>query len=521
MSISFLGTIQCNLVLLAILAICAVGSAPAVADPSPTDQVKDTIDKTLVHPYQANAFQGIYVQSMDTGKVIYEHNGDKMMTPASCMKILVSAASLDTLGPDYKVTTSMYATAKPTNGVLHGNIVLVGQGDTSLRLEDLRQFALQLKQSGVKKIKGDIVGDDTWYEGESLSPGCCWDDEPYYYGAPVSALSVNENYVSVFVKPGEKAGDKAIVELQPSTAYFTVQNHAVTGEAGSPSTADATRPRATNIIDVTGSVPLGYKPAALVPESAFDYVRVHSLKPGEFEPEPTERLSAGDPAIFVCTLFKEILQSEGIKVDGHITRGQKSESDILIASHDSPPLSKIVTMQNKPSDNFMAESMLKMLGKVVKGKGTFDAGIDAETEWLKKIGVDTKHVSIADGSGLSRRNSIPAESLAKILTYVYHTKNYDILANSFPIAGVDSHLKDRMLNSPAVNNVKAKTGYLRLVCSLSGYVKTLAKENLAVSVIQNNHVCSLDEAYWMQDVIFVALSRITTRTDAIDIKAER
>ena len=238
------------------------------------------------------------------------------------------------------------------------------------------------------------------------------------------------------------------------------------------------------------------------------------MKPGEFEPQPVEMLSVGDSTLFVCGLFKDILQSEGIKVKGGISRGRKSNEDILIASHESRPLSKIVTMQNKPSDNLMAESMLKMLGKAVKGKGTFDAGIEAETEWLKKIGIDTKHVSIADASGLSRRNCISAESLSKILTYTYHTKNYDILANSFPIAGVDSHLKDRMLNSPAVNNVKAKTGYLRLVCSLSGYVKTLAGENLAVSVIQNNHVCSLDEAYWMQDEIFVALSKITTHTNA-------
>jgi D-alanyl-D-alanine carboxypeptidase/D-alanyl-D-alanine-endopeptidase (penicillin-binding protein 4) len=491
-----------------------MGCKPVMADPSPTDQVKDTIDKTLVHPYQAHGFQGIYVQSMDTGKVIYDHNGENMMTPASCMKIIVSAASLDLLGSDYKLTTSMYATSKPKNGVLSGNIVLVGQGDTTLRVEDLRDLAVKLKEAGVKVVKGNIVGDDSWYEGDPLTAGCCWDDEPYYYSAPVCALSVNENSVSVFVRPGAKAGEKAIVELQPKSDYFTVRNSAVTGAAGSQNTSDAIRPRMTNVINVFGSVPLDYKPGALVPETGFTYARVYSLKPGEFEPEPTEKLSIGDPALFVCSLFREILQSEGVKVDGHITHGRKSDGDLLIASHDSPPLSKIVTMQNKPSDNFMAESMLKMLGKAVKGKGTFDAGIDTEMEWLSKIGVDTKYISIADASGLSRRNCVSPATFAKILTYMYHTKNYEILANSFPIAGVDSHLRNRMLNSPAVNNVKAKTGYLRLVCSLTGYVKTLAGENLAVSIVQNNHVCSLDEAYWMQDVIFVALSNITTRTDA-------
>lgn len=513
MHASFVKKSSLGIVSLALLTSCAVYSGSAFADPSPTDQVRETIEKTLVHPYQAHGYQGIYVQSMDTGKVIYEHNGDKLMTPASCMKILVSAAALDLLGPDYKVTTSMYATSKPKNGVLTGNIVLVGQGDTTFRVEDLKGLALKLKEAGVKVVKGNILGDASFYEGDALGPGCCWDDEPYYYCAPAKALCVNENSINIYLHPGAKVGDKPIVELQPSTSYFPIKNHAVTGAAGSANTADAIRPRATDVIEITGSIPLGYKPGALIPETGMTYQKVYSLKPGEFVPEPTEKLSIEDPTLFVCCLFKEMLQSEGIRVEGHVDYGRNSSSNILIASHDSPSLAKIVTMQNKPSDNFMAESMLKMLGKAVKGRGTFDAGIEAEREWLQKIGVDTKFIRISDASGLSRRDSISAETLAKILAYTYHTKNYDILANSFPIAGVDSHLKDRMLNSPAVNNAKAKTGYLSLVCSLSGYVKTLAGENLAVAVIQNNHMCSLDEAYWMQDVIFVALSKITTRTD--------
>jgi D-alanyl-D-alanine carboxypeptidase/D-alanyl-D-alanine-endopeptidase (penicillin-binding protein 4) len=231
--------------------------------------------------------------------------------------------------------------------------------------------------------------------------------------------------------------------------------------------------------------------------------------------DPIEQLSMEKPALFTVTILKELLEKNGVRVKGKAVLGTKPAQAELIASHDSPPLSEIVNILNKPSDNFMAESLLKTLGKEIKGKGTFDAGIEVEKDWLRKIGADMDAIRIADASGLSRRDSISPQNLTTVLTHMYHTRNYGILSNSFPIAGVDSHLKDRMLNTPAVNNVKAKTGYVSLVCSLSGYVTTLAGENLAVSIIQNNHTCSLDEANVIQDIIFVALSKITTRTDAV------
>ncbi len=477
--------------LLVTLTICAISILPVRADLSPADQVRDTIDNALAHPYMARGFHGVYVRSMDTGRVIYDHNGDHLLTPASCMKVLVTSAALDLLGPDYKMTTSLYATANPgQNGVLNGDLVLVGQGDSTLRTEHLQQMVAKLKQMGIRSIKGNIVGDDTWFDGAPLGTGCCYDDEPYYYSAQVSGLNLNENFVNVYIHPGAKVGAPAVVEVNPITCYMTIKNDCITGAIGSANTADSTRLHGKNVIYATGSIPLNTKGDANL-----------------------EQISVDDPTIFVCTTFKELLQKNGIKVMGQPVRGTKPKQAILLATHDSPPLSEVVHILNKPSNNFMAECLLKTVGKAT-GKGTFDAGIEAETLWLQKIGADMREINIADASGLSRRNSISPRNLVTVLTYMYHTKNYDTLANSFPIAGVDSHLKNRMLNTPAVNNVKAKTGYVSRVCSLSGYVKTLAGENLAVSIVQNNHMCSLDEANVIQDIIFVALSKITTRTDA-------
>ena len=477
---------------LLLLVLSIAGIMPVGADPSAADQIKGIIDKSLTHPYMAHGIQGVLVQSMDTGKVIYDHNGDVLQIPASNMKLISAAAALEYLGPDYKMTTYLYSTAKPTSrGVIKGDLVLYGKGDSILKIEHLQQMVDKLKEQGVKTVNGNIVGDDTWFDDNRLASGWAWDDLQLYDCSQPSGLNVNENLVDLYIKPGAKVGDPAIVEIKPGTKYMTIENKCVTGPAGSSFTAGATRLFAKNVISAYGSIPLGS-------DGSYPYIT----------------LSMEEPTLFVCTIFKELLEKNGIKVKGKCIRGIKPENVILIASHDSPPLSEVVHILLKPSDNFMSECLLKTLGKEIKGVGSYSAGIQVETEWLKKIGADMSQIVIKDSSGQSRCNLISPYNLVVILNHIYHGKYYEMIANSLPIAGVDSHLQYRMLGTPAVNNVKAKTGYIERQCSLSGFVKTLAGENMAVSVIQNNHLCSLEEAYVMQDTIFVAVSEITTRTDA-------
>lgn len=462
-------------------------SASVMAASTPAEQVKDAIDKALAHPYMAHGFQGVLVQSMDTGKVVYNHNGDIMLIPASNMKLIDTSAALDLIGPDYKMTTSLYVTSKPSSeGLLKGDVVLVGQGDSTFSMNDLQEMADKLKKAGIRNVDGNIVGDDSWFEDPATCPAVSWDD------IHPCALNVNENDLEVHAKPGKKAGAPAIIETIPGNAYFTIKNECVTGAAGSECTAKMDRQFGKDIITVSGSVPIGDKDA---------YCGYYCVD---------------KPNLFVCSLFKELLQKDGIKVSGQPLRGIKPNNAVLIASHYSPNLAEIIHRLNKPSNNFMAECLLRTLGKEVAGNGSYEAGKKVEYDWLAKIGADPKQVYISDASGLSRSNLISPYDLVVILTYMYKTKYYDILSNSLPIAGVDSHLQFRMLNTPAVNNVKAKTGYIQRVCSLSGYVKTLAGENMAVSVIQNNHLCTLKEANDIQDMIFVAVSEITARTDVAD-----
>jgi D-alanyl-D-alanine carboxypeptidase/D-alanyl-D-alanine-endopeptidase (penicillin-binding protein 4) len=479
-----------------VLIICSTANLVAAADLSAADQIKAIVDKALTHPYMAHGVQGVLIRSMDTGKVIYDHNGDMLLIPASNMKLIATSAAFEVIGPDFTMMTSLYASTKPTSGgVVKGDLVLVGQGDSILKIEHLQQMVDKLKAMGVRRINGNIVGDDTWFDNQGMAPGWAWDDEQYNDCSQPSGLNVNENLVEVFVRPGAKAGDPAVVEVKPANTYMPLVNQCVTGPAGSNFTADATRSHGLNTIRTYGSVPLDSK-----------------------RETPVETLSMNKPTLFVCSIFKQLLEQSGVKVRGGIMRGVKPQQAELIATHVSPPLSEVIHILLKPSDNFMAECVLKTLGKVVKGQGSFDAGIEVEKEWLKGIGADLSQIYISDSSGQSRRNLISPYNLVVLLTHMYHTKYYEMLANSLPIAGVDSHLKYRMLNTPAVNNVKAKTGYIERQCSLSGYVKTLAGENMAVSVIQNNHLCSLEEAYVMQDIIFTAVSEITTRSDADEQK---
>ncbi len=307
------------------------------------------------------------------------------------------------------------------------------------------------------------------------------------------------------VRPAFRDGDLLIVGQEVMKI--------VTTEANSAFTANASRVHGENIIEVTGNVPLGYKAADCgVKQTGLE---IQSDTTPYFKGmNPIAKLSMNEPTLFACTIFKEMLKKNGIEVNGQPVRGKKAPGGVLIATHDSPPLSEVIHICLKPSDNFMAECILKTLGKVVKGEGSFAAGKSVERDWLKGIGADLNQIYIADSSGQSRCNLISPHNLVVLLTHMYHSKYYDALSNSLPIAGVDSHLKNRMLGTPAVNNVKAKTGYIERQCSLSGYVKTLAGENMAVSVIQNNHLCSLDEAYLLEDTIFAAVSGITTRTDA-------
>jgi serine-type D-Ala-D-Ala carboxypeptidase/endopeptidase (penicillin-binding protein 4) len=215
-----------------------------------------------------------------------------------------------------------------------------------------------------------------------------------------------------------------------------------------------------------------------------------------------------EPTLYTCQLFIDMLRKEGLILRGRPVQGRKPNDAALLMTHDSPPMSEMIRLLLKPSDNLVAECMLKNLGAQVKGKGTADAAAEAETEWLKKIGADETAVSINDGSGLCRFDYISPKNLVTILSYMHKQKNGKMYFDALPIAGVDGTIRNRMKGTPAENNCHAKTGYISRVRTLSGYVTTKSGEPLVFSIMMNGHLCPSKSADAIQDKIVLTLANL-------------
>lgn len=467
-----------------VLLIMAVSLAAPMARASTEAEVVQTIDQALEDPALAHGLAGVIVKSLKDARTIYKRNEDQVFIPASNFKLLVSATALDKLGPNYRFKTELYTSGERTgDGVLKGDVILVGRGNPVLKPSELQQMADQIK--GIKIIEGSIVGDDTWFDDVRLGWGWNWDDEPYYYSAQLSALCLNKNVVDVYVRPAAKEGAEPSVRISPATAYMTVQNDSTTGKAGSEKTISVDRFRGRNVIHVTGSVPLDYK-----------------------SENPEEAITMEEPTLFATTVLKEMLQRAGIQVRGKAIRGVKPETAQMVAFHQSVPMSEMLLLLNKPSDNLIAETLLKALGAEFKGRGSAAKGAEVEIEFLQKAGLDMTALSIIDGSGLARMDYVSPSNLARLLAYMYLHRNGKLYMDSLPIAGVDGTLRSRMKDTAAAGNCRAKTGYISRVRTLSGYVTTKAGEPLAFSIMMNHHLCSSAEVNTVQDKIVTALAEM-------------
>jgi D-alanyl-D-alanine carboxypeptidase/D-alanyl-D-alanine-endopeptidase (penicillin-binding protein 4) len=381
--------------------------------------------------------------------------------------------------------TAVYANGSKSGGVFKGDLFLTGGGDPVLGWEDLRDLAKQVKKAGIKQIKGDIVGDDTLFDDVRLGMGWSWDNEPYYYSAQISALNLRSNVVDVWVKPGIAPGAPAKVGLTPPTIYLGVENLCKTSAAGSQPVIIVDRLRGKNTVRVRGNVPLDYNPASA-----------------------EESITVEDPALFACQSFIDIIKAEGVSVTGRAIYGKKPKTAARMALHSSPPLSKVLEMLLKPSNNLIAECLLKDLGAQVKKDGSTAAGEQVVLDFMKKIGADMTALAITDGSGLARTDYISPRNLTLLLRYMYWHPNYKVFLEALPIAGVDGTLKKRLAGTAAEKNVRAKTGYVSRVSTVSGYVTTKGGEPLAFSIMMNNHLSSNKEAMAVQDRMLEYLANL-------------
>lgn len=490
--------------------------APRVANTTRTLQALQTsIFEVLRRPELAPAMVGIKVVSLDSGRVLFEENSQKLLRPASNMKLYTVAAALDRLSPDFKFQTSVYATARPNPvGVLRGDLTIYGRGDPSLAarfnggdyFKGINDLAAQIAAAGVKRVEGDIVGDETYFSGPQYGSGWNWEDLQWWYGAEVSSLTVNDNALDLLIKPGADVGAPAIISTGPPDPLLTIVNKVVTGPRGSRRDLNMNRRLNSDVLEVVGSLPVddrGY----------------------------TAGIGMSHPALLFVYMLRAALAQRGVSITGKSRTIPASSFSstapaiqpngmVEIASMQSPPFSVVAAQTLKPSQNLYTELILRTLGKMngtasssaITVRTSEEAGIEVVKTFLREAGVNLGPLALTDGSGLSRNDMITPESSVQLLTYMSRHRYANTFREALPIAGVDGTLRNRMKGTVAENNLRAKTGSLSSAATLSGYVTTAAGENLVFSIMVNNYPVDMEVRAICIDPIAVLLASFAGRS---------
>ena len=433
-------------------------------------QITPTLDKILQAPALRGGVTGAVVCRVSDGKTLYAHDADLRLMPASNCKLWTSAAALELLGPDFHMSTDVLATARPdANGVIAGSLYLRGGGDGLLSAADLDTLAGALAAAGVKRITGNISGDGSRFTDGPYGFGWEWDDFGDEEFPQISGLEVSEGVLSVHVAPGAAPGDPVTVTVDPPTDYVPLVITGKTGAKDAVSDCVIVKPWRKNEFDISGTLPLGKTLDAKAPVDT--------------------------PPLLAATLLRQALVKRGIMVDGGAMLGQTPPEAVVLASHPSLPLSEYIVRMNKPSDNLLAETLVRLLD----APGTVQAGRAKEMPFFGSLGVDTSPLALEDGCGVSRRDYVTARSISQLLVGMHGRKDWPLYYRSLPIAGVDGTLRSRMTGTAAANNVHAKTGTLSQVRALSGYVTGRSGQLYVFSLLMNNFPGTARSAGAVQD----------------------
>src|ERR1700693_2614638 len=438
----------------------------------------------------SRGFWGVKVVSLSTNKILYAQNADKLFTPASNTKLFTTAAALALIGPDYSFHTTVETNGTlDTHGRLTGDLVLVGRGDPNLSgrelpytlhtqrndhpIRVLEQLADTLAQKGVKYVDGDIIADDSYFAFERYGEGWSQDDLVWADGAPVSALTINDNVIFVNILPADRAGDRAFVSITPFAGYYRIDNRIMTTPAGTGRKIFINREPGATALTLWGNMPLGDAGA-------------------------NEALAIEDPAEFAAELFRQLLEVRGIAVYGKqktrhtelsslstltvtasaAARGGDEPSlafqnqPLVLASYQSKALIEDVRVINKVSQNLHAEILLRLLGREKGTAGPVEGGPEVLRGFLNQAGIASDQYAFYDGSGLSRQNLVTPHAVVQLLRYASKQAWGASFRETLPVAGIDGSLADRFPHLDPRTHVYAKTGSLGGVKALSGYATT-------------------------------------------------
>jgi serine-type D-Ala-D-Ala carboxypeptidase/endopeptidase (penicillin-binding protein 4) len=501
-----------------LLLVCV--SSVVAQQPKTLPELRAKISEVLAKPELSSAMVGIKVVSLDNGRVLFEENAAKLLRPASNMKLYTVAAALDRLSPDYRFSTSIYANMRPdAAGLVHGNLIIYGRGDPSIAarfnngdyFKAIDDLATRIVAAGVKRVEGDIVGDESYFVGPKYGSGWNWEDLTWYYGAEITPLTANDNALDLFVKPGTAVGQPASITTGPPDPLLTIVNKVTTSAKGSRRDISIHRGLGENTITITGSIALedrGYTGGIGIshPGLLFVYMLRSSLMQKGVTITGASRVSGATAAPATIT---------SVPISG--TNGSATATPAFqneIATLQSPPFSVIAANTLKPSQNLYTELILRTLGKITPPPATMtnlsptseELGLEAVRTFLKTVGLRPEALVLDDGSGLSRNDMITADASVQLLTFMSKHRYATVFRDALPIGGVDGTLRNRFKGTPAENNVRAKTGSLSSAASLGGYLTTAGGEKLAFSIMVNNYPRDFDPRSACIDPIAVLLA---------------
>jgi serine-type D-Ala-D-Ala carboxypeptidase/endopeptidase (penicillin-binding protein 4) len=507
-------------------------------------ELAQTIEGLLAGPAVMRDHWGIAVTAMD-GVPIYSLNEGQLFQPASNAKLFTTTAAMALLGPKTTFESKIVARGvMDGTSALKGDLVLVGGGDANLSgreipyvepalrpkhvpgapplpevnpLRYLEAMADQVAATGLKVVNGDVVGDDTLFPWEPYASDWSIDDAVWGYGAPVSALTINDNQIEVTVSPAAVAGQPATVVVDPAVpSYYTLDVSVTTGEKKSGSHVQMERGLGSKVLRVYGSIAVDARP-------------------------DVEEVAIHDPAEYAAMALKGMLEARGIVVTGKaralhristdakgFSEGMKglevekamvagtggacssTPTDIsekTLASHNSPTLLEDVTVTNKVSQNLHAELWLHHLGKSVYcGDGSIVSGARLARAFLEHIGIDKDDFVFFDGSGLSGHDLVTPRATVRLLEYASTQPWFADWKKTLPVGGEDGSLVSRFGKAPLKDHVFAKTGTLGEARALSGYVECASGRTAIFSIMVGNHLPSTNADRDVMDKIVAAIA---------------
>ena len=456
------------------------------------EQLASAVDAQIQQPRFDAASWGIAVVSLDTGRTLYTHDADRLLQPASTAKLYTAAVVLDTIGTDYRIPTQLLATRQVARGRLEGPLILHGMGDPTLgtpgtNMDWADQLAAQLAADGVHEVQGDLIADDSYFQGPQTGSGWEARDLQSWFAVPASALSVQENVAELTVTPAKAPGQPALLRFDPPGALARVDNHLVTGARDTRSDINLYRAPGAATLHAFGTINQDAAPQ-------------------------TFKLAIGDPAWYAGTRLREALQRHDVQIHGNLrVRHWPEQNDVgldkavVLAQVLSPPVMEILERGLKRSQNLYLQNLLQITGVKAHAEAeqagdpptgflSSDAwGIRALDGLLERIGIAPGMAQIEDGAGLSRQDLSTAHAMVQLLSYLADQPYGQTLRDALPVAGVDGTLEWRMRNTAAADNVYAKTGSMTHVRCLVGYVTTASGEHLAFAIMLNNFVRGVDE----------------------------